>query len=71
MPTTLAGKTLDTDAAESIAEVASPKPKRDGEWYSDQDPTPYPEAVEHILTPKRRRTVVTTETLDAIRAVCD
>lgn len=70
MPTTLANKTLETDTLESLAEVASSKPKRDAKWYSDQDPTLYPEAVAHILTPKRRRTIVTTETFDAIRAAC-
>lgn len=62
-------------AADSAVQTAEPEPthateKHDAEWYLDQDPTLYPEAIAHILTP-RRRTVVTTETFAAIRAACD
>lgn len=59
---------LSSGAAKSRAETA--EPTRDAQWYVDQDPALYPEAVAHLLRP-RRRTVVTPETLAAIRAACD
>ena len=69
MPTTLEEISKKSSMAESSAENA--EPKRDAAWYADQDPTLYAEAAAHVLTPKRRRTVVTAGTFAAIRAVCD
>ena len=69
MPTTLEETTELRVAAESRTETA--EPRRDATRYLDQDPTLYPEAVTHLLTPRRRRTVVTAETFALIRAECD
>ena len=69
MPTALEETSKKSSMAESGPENA--EPKRDAAWYTDQDPTLYAEAVAHVLTPKRRRTVVTPETFASVRAVCD
>lgn len=73
MPAALEETSKTSVAADSVAESNSEnaEPKRDAAWYADQDPTLYAEAVAHVLTPKRRRTLVTTETFVSIRAVCD
>ena len=71
MPTTLEEKTEKNAAVEIASGAAAPEPKRDAKWYTDQDASLYPEAVAHILTPRRQRTKVSRETFAAIRAACD
>ncbi len=66
--------TTETLTTETLEMPAASEPKtaediaRIVKHYTDQDPTLYPEAVAHILTPnRRRRTTVSSATFAAIK----
>ena len=64
MPTT----TIDKPAPPATSDRTGEGASHDPNFYTDQDPTLYPEAVVHLLTPGHRRTLVAPETLAAMRA---